>query len=199
MTRAATGERPEWEGASAGVQFSGGGPHSDSGAEPTGFGGSHFPAAGVGADPDARKAQDNSDVSAATGLARKRLGFDIAVLAVYAAAANPLLTGIPVHEWAGLGAFVFLAAHCASRGMWRGATGKGAGLTVLNVLVLGCLALCVVSGVMVSGTVLAAFGLYADGYYFWDPLHAVAAKVLLALLLVHVAVHIPWILQVVKR
>ena len=40
---------------------------------------------------------------------------------------------------------------------------------------------CAVSGIMVSGDVLRAFGWYAEGYYFWDPLHAVSAKVLLAL------------------
>ncbi len=132
-------------------------------------------------------------------LARKRLVFDVVVLAVYLASANPGITGIPVHEWVGLGAFVLLAAHCAARGMWRGTGGKGLGLTILNVLVLMVTALCVVSGAMVSGTVLPAFGLFADGYYFWDPLHAVAAKMLLALLLVHVAVHIPWIAGALKK
>ena len=55
------------------------------------------------------------------------------------------------------------------------------------------LAVCAVSGVMVSGAVLPAFGLYAEGYFFWDPLHAASAKVLLALLLVHVAVHWRWL------
>lgn len=132
-------------------------------------------------------------------LARRRLVFDVVVLAGYLLSANPAITGIPVHEWVGLGAFVLLAAHCAARGMWRGTGGKGLGLTVLNVLVLLCAALCVVSGVMVSGTVLPALGLFADGYYFWDPLHAVAAKMLLALLLVHVAVHIPWIAGAFKK
>lgn len=132
-------------------------------------------------------------------LARRRLVFDVVVLVGYLLSANPAITGIPVHEWVGLGAFVLLAAHCAARGMWRGTGGKGLGLTVLNVLVLLCTALCVVSGVMVSGTVLLALGLFADGYYFWDPLHAVAAKMLLALLLVHVAVHIPWIAGALKK
>ena len=33
-----------------------------------------------------------------------------------------------------------------------------------------------VSGLMVSGTVLPVLGLYAPGYFFWDPLHAIAAK-----------------------
>ena len=56
-----------------------------------------------------------------------------------------------------------------------------------------------VSGLGISGTVLAVFGLYADGYYFWDPLHAIAAKVLLALLLVHVAVHWKWLYSFVRK
>lgn len=58
---------------------------------------------------------------------------------------------------------------------------------VLDVLLVVALAVCVVSGAMVSGTVLAAFGLYADGYYLWGPLHAASAKLLLALLCVHIA------------
>ncbi len=52
---------------------------------------------------------------------------------------------------------------------------------------------------MVSGAVLQAFGLYAPGYYFWDPLHAVAAKVALTLLLVHVVVHARWIVRMVRK
>ena len=156
-------------------------------------------AAEAAAGEEALAAAPASDARAKRGLARRRLAFDGAVLAVYALAANPAVTGVPVHEWAGLGALVLLAAHCAARGMWRGATGRGLALTVLNGLVLLALALCAVSGVMVSGTVLPALGLYAEGYYFWDPLHAVAAKLLLALLLVHVAVHVPWIMRAVKR
>lgn len=117
----------------------------------------------------------------------RRLAFDGVVLAVYALAANPVITGIPLHEYAGLGALVVLATHCALRGAFRGRPGS----VVLNGLLLLTMALCVVSGVMVSGTVLPALGLYAEGYYFWDPLHALSAKLLLALLLIHVAVHLP--------
>lgn len=56
-----------------------------------------------------------------------------------------------------------------------------------------------VSGLGVSGTVLHAFGLYVDGYFVWAPLHAIAAKVLLALLLVHVAVHAAPLYNRLKR
>ena len=51
------------------------------------------------------------------------------------------------------------------------------------------LAVCVVSGALVSATVLPAFGLFAPGYFVWDPLHAASAKVLLALVLVHAVSH----------
>lgn len=101
---------------------------------------------------------------------RKMLAFDVVVLVVYLAAANPAITGIGVHEWLGLGVCL-----------------------VLDALIAAALAVCAVSGVMVSGAVLPAFGLYAEGYFFWDPLHAASAKVLLALLLVHVVVHWRWL------
>ena len=51
------------------------------------------------------------------------------------------------------------------------------------------LAVCVVSGLMISGSVLPFFGYYATGYYFWSPLHAATATVLLAVLLVHAALN----------
>ena len=93
---------------------------------------------------------------------RSHVLFDVAALVVYLLAANPALTGIPLHEFIGLGAFI-------------------------------------VAGVMVSGTVLPSMGLYASGYHFWDPLHAVAAKVMLAALLVHVVVRGPAALAVLRR
>lgn len=45
------------------------------------------------------------------------------------------------------------------------------------------------SAALVSATVLPAFGLFAPGYFVWDPLHAASAKVLLTLVLVHAVSH----------
>lgn len=129
---------------------------------------------------------------------KPRVVFDIAVLAVYVVAANPVLTGIPLHEYLGLGAFVVIAAHVVASG--AGLAGRGRpGRLVLNAVLLVALAATVVSGVMVSGDVLPALGLYATGYHFWDPLHALAAKVLLAALLVHVVLRGPGVGCVLRR
>ena len=51
--------------------------------------------------------------------------FDIAVLAVYLLAANPALTGIPLHEFLGLGAFIMVAAHVVESGEGLGGRGRG--------------------------------------------------------------------------
>ena len=108
------------------------------------------------------------------------------------------LTGVPVHEFIGLGAFVVMGVHIVASG--DGLAGRGrAGRLALNIVLLVALAACVVSGVMVSGAALPSLGLYATGYSFWDPLHAVAAKVLLAALIVHVVVRAPAALAVLRQ
>ena len=125
---------------------------------------------------------------------RKALAVDAVVLAVYALAANPAVTGVPAHEWLGLGALVVIVAHTAMHSehliesFRTAAHRRGVRLakSLLDLLLVLALMVCCVSGLMVSGTVLQALGLYAEGYYFWDPLHAASAKLLLAMLLVHV-------------
>ncbi|MDO4290899.1 MAG: DUF4405 domain-containing protein [Eggerthellaceae bacterium] len=137
----------------------------------------------------------------------KMLIVDAAALAAYVVVSLPQATGVAVHEWLGLGVALLLVVHVAQHGDWladvlRAVTrssvlGRGSspahfarlGRLVLDALLAVALAVCVTSGLMVSGAVLPAFGLYAEGYYFWNPLHAVSAKVLLALLLVHVALN----------
>ena len=124
---------------------------------------------------------------------RGKLAVDAVALVAYVIVSLPSLTGVAFHEWLGLAVFVVLAVHLAqhlyqvilkrapaSDGAARRATPARVARAVLAVLLAVALMVCVVSGVMVP-----AFGLYAEGYYFWNPLHAVSAKVLLALLLIH--------------
>ena len=118
-----------------------------------------------------------------------RVAFDIVLLALYLVAANPALTGVPFHEYLGVGVFVLLVAHVVASGEGLGGRGRWA-QRVLNGVLLVALVFCVVSG---------ALGLYATGYYFWDPLHALSAKVLLAALLVHVVLRVPAAASVLRR
>lgn len=139
---------------------------------------------------------------------KRLLAIDAVGLAAYALAALPGFTGVPVHEWLGVGVFVVFLVHGAAHGAWVAGTIRPAGARVspgrLGNFALDCALLLAfmtvtVSGLGVSGTVLHAFGLYVDGYFVWAPLHAIAAKVLLALLLVHVAVHAASLYNRLKR
>lgn len=127
-----------------------------------------------------------------------RVVFDIVLLALYLAATNPALTGVPFHEYLGTGVFVLLVAHVVASGEGLGGRGRWA-QRVLNGALLVSLAFCVVSGAMVSGTLLPSLGFYATGYYFWGPLHALSAKVLLAALLVHIVLRTPATASVLRR
>ena len=137
---------------------------------------------------------------------KKNLAIDVAALAVFLVVANPALTGIGVHEWLGPGMFLVFFVHALLHADWavealRGSIARPSwgrtGNLVLDALIV--VALMAVTGIMVSGAVLPTFGWYAQGYYFWDPLHAMSAKALLALLLVHVVVHGKWLARVFKK
>ena len=130
-----------------------------------------------------------------------KLVIDAVALVAYVIVSLPSLTGVAPHEWLGLAVAVVLIVHLAQHlghvvSSVRRAASPGharavrAGRAVLAVLLGIALAVCVTSGVMVSGAVLPTLGLYAEGYYFWNPLHAVSAKVLLALLLIHLFINV---------
>lgn len=140
--------------------------------------------------------------------AKKYLVIDIVVLIAYIVVANPAFTGIPVHEWIGLGLFLLFVVHTAQHYDWivetirsgfdRHPWQRRANLIVDGLIVLAFM-VCTVSGLLVSGTVLVSFGLYADGYYFWGPLHAASAKILFALLMVHIALHARMVFRVLRQ
>ena len=139
---------------------------------------------------------------------KKNLAIDVAALVVFLVVANPALTGIGVHEWLGLGVFLVFFIHALLHVDWaveavRGSIARPSwgrtGNLVLDLLMIIMFMAATVSGIMISGAVLPALGWYAEGYYFWDPLHAMSAKALLALLLVHVVVHWKWLAKVFRK
>lgn len=139
---------------------------------------------------------------------RKNFAVDLAALVGTVVVLLPSTTGIAVHEWLGLALFAVLFAHCALHAQWaanalsvfvRRRLAARLGKLAFDVLVLVTLVVVLLSGLMVSGAVLPALGLYADGYYFWDPLHAISAKALTAMLLVHVVVHGRWLLRFFRK
>ena len=139
---------------------------------------------------------------------KRLLIVDMVALVVYLVVANPVFTSIAVHEWLGLAVFVVFVVHCAQHADWvvetlrtlfRNPTPARIGHFVVDALLVVAFMICTVSGLLISGAVLPTFGLFAEGYFFWDPLHAASATLLLALLLIHVVVHWRWIARLFRK
>ncbi|MEG0989293.1 MAG: DUF4405 domain-containing protein [Gordonibacter sp.] len=139
---------------------------------------------------------------------KKKFLIDVVALLVFGVVMNPAITGIGVHEWIGLVLLIVFFIHVLMSIDWMVDTVKNLrvgtswtrrGNFALDMLIVITCMVVTVSGLLVSGAVLPTFGLYADGYYFWNPLHAMSAKVLLALLLVHVFVHWKWFASVLRK
>lgn len=139
---------------------------------------------------------------------KKNLVIDLAALCTYLVVANPVITGIALHEWLGLGVFIVFLVHCIVHYDWIVDVIKNGrkssalprwGNLALDVLILLCFIVVTVSGLGISGTVLQTLGFYVDGYYVWGPLHSISAKILLALLVIHIAVHWKWFVAFFKR
>ena len=128
---------------------------------------------------------------------KRKAALDAVAAALFAVAVLPQLTGVAAHEWLGIAALAALLAHLAASfdvlaGLCRAVARRSllaSARVALDAALFLALAVCAVSGVLVSATVLPAFGLFAPGYFVWDPLHAASAKVLLALVLVHAVSH----------
>lgn len=133
----------------------------------------------------------------------------LAVLSVAFVTANlPGLTGVPIHEWLGVAVALVFLVHCALHLDWivaalKSDNKKNAAMRViyivLDAVTLILLAVCTLSGILISGTVLPSLGLFASGYYFWNPLHALSAKALLAVVVVHVVLRLPAMTRPFRR
>ena len=69
----------------------------------------------------------------------------------------------------------------------------------LDALLLISVMVVAISGIMQSAAFLQMFGLYADGYWFWSPLHSASAKILLATIIIHVFIRKKQLLYGIKQ
>lgn len=130
--------------------------------------------------------------------ASRKLIIDIVAAVVYLITANPGVTGLLIHEWLSLGLVFIFLVHCAVNYDWIANTIKRHGDTVsianlvFDAVILITFMVVTVSGIFVSRHILPLAGYVAPGYFFWNPVHSISAKVLLALLVVHVVIHLRW-------
>jgi len=134
--------------------------------------------------------------------------FDIALFVGFGVAYTLNFTGLPIHEWFGLGFGVALLLHLTLHWDWVVRTSKRMFTTTArrrimwfaNLLLLVDLTLCIASGIMISVFAIPALGiLTAEGNGYWTALHIRTAEVAIALIGVHVGLDWRWVVTVARR
>lgn len=139
---------------------------------------------------------------------RHKLTLDVASFLVYLVVSNTALTGIAVHEWLSLGLAVAFAFHTTLHWDWairmltdfvRKLLSMSRLNFVVDVLLFVALTAVMLSGIMVSRSVLPTLGLSVPFGPSWRLLHSVTANLLLIVLGAHLGLHWRWIAIATQR
>ncbi len=159
---------------------------------------------------------DNKLASAETTTSRRSMPrhtkidfwLDLALLISFVVDYSFSFTGLTVHEWTGVGLGASLLVHVTLHWDWVLRTTKKLFTTpagreklrwVVDLLLLGAMSLCVLSGIMISRSAMSALGWETNRDGFWTGLHTTAADICVALVGVHVALSWRWVLTVGRR
>jgi len=138
--------------------------------------------------------------------ARERLALDLTVFAIVVSAANPVLTGITLHEWLGVVLIVPALVHLIANWEWVARAvsaffGRIRTVARINLVVDAALFVSVIgvtlSGFMVIPGLASALGLQAAT--LWHPVHLITSNLTVALTLLHFALHWQWVTGVARR
>jgi hypothetical protein len=139
---------------------------------------------------------------------KTNLYVDIAILAGFLVAYEQSLTGVAVHEWLSLAFASALVIHLLLHWDWvvqvtlkffRKLFHSSRLNYLLNLALLIDFVLILLSGLLISRSVLPALGLQVASNPAWRFLHSSAADFSLLLIGLHLALHWKWILSTTKR
>ncbi len=139
---------------------------------------------------------------------KTNLWVDAAILAGFLVVFEPNLTGIPVHEWLGLALAATLIAHVVLHWDWtvrvsvrffRRLLSESRLNLVLDLALFAAYVLVMLSGLMISGSLLPAAVFHPAASPAWHLLHSISASASLIVTGLHIALHWRWIAAAVRR
>ncbi len=143
-----------------------------------------------------------------TNSARGKLILDLFIFIGFLVAMDPRSSGIAIHEWLTLGAFVTIMVHLLLSWDWIvQVTGRLFGGTsarsrlnyILNWLLFIDGILIMLSGIMISEHAIPALGISLPINFTWRRLHDMSANISLLLLGLHTALHWSWIVTTFQK
>jgi hypothetical protein len=139
---------------------------------------------------------------------RTKLLIDLIAFIAFLISMDPHSTGIPIHEWLAVAMAGVIVVHLLLNWNWivdvtshlfvRSATGSRFNY-ILNWLSFIDGVLIMLSGIMISETVMPFFGVTIPEGFAWRSLHDTSANLFLIILGIHLALHWNWIVATTKR
>ncbi len=139
---------------------------------------------------------------------KMNLFLDLGILTAFLVAFEPQWTGIAIHEWLSLAFAGTLVAHVLLH--WKWIVNVAARFLrqwfhssrlnfVVDALIFGAFTSVMLSGVLISKSILPLLGLESVRDPVWRVLHARSADATLILTALHFALHWKWVLHALAR
>ena len=139
---------------------------------------------------------------------KTNLTLDIALLAVFLVVTNPSLTGMTVHEWLALAFAAAIVIHLLFHWNWLVAVAKQffkklfhqSRLNyIVDALFFVAVSATMLSGLIISKSVLPAIGIQLDISREWKTIHTLASDISLLMIGLHFSLHFKWVVSHLKR
>jgi hypothetical protein len=139
---------------------------------------------------------------------KTKLVIDVIIFVVFLIAMDPHSSGIAVHEWLTTAALAALVVHLLLSWDWivqttRRFVGKTSSQARVNYILNWLLfidgTVIMLSGFMISESLLPALGMTLPRNFAWRSLHDLSSNLFLLLLGLHTALHWNWIVDAFKR
>jgi hypothetical protein len=140
--------------------------------------------------------------------ARTNLWVDVVIFVGFLVVLEPNLTGISIHEWLSVALALTLILHAALHWDWgikiaaqflRRLFHTSRLNFVVDVLLFAAFVLVMLSGILISRSVLVVLGIQVAESPTWRFLHSWSAEACLILTGLHFALHWTWIINAVTR
>jgi hypothetical protein len=139
---------------------------------------------------------------------KTNLILDLTMLGAFLAVSNPHLTGITIHEWLAVSLAGAVMTHLLLHWDWITKVGKEFFKKLwhqsrlnfaVNTLFFIAMTGAIFSGLLISESVLATFGIHLDVSQSWRSIHTLMSDASVMLLGVHFALHLKWVGTNIKR
>jgi hypothetical protein len=135
------------------------------------------------------------------------LALDITIFIAFLVVANPGLTGMTIHQWIALAFAAAIVTHLllhwnwlvmVTRQFFKRLFHQSRLNYVVDALFFVAMTASMLSGLMISKSILATLGIQLDVSHGWETIHKLASDASLILLGLHFALHFKWVVSSLK-